>query len=565
MYPIINRACIFTLIILFESTITFALDTDNFNSENLEKYIEFRADHGKYSGITTIYHGEEKVFESIHGVANRTWDVSVDLHTKFNLASVTKMFTATAIGILIQEGKIDPNVSFITYFEDFTKPEIAKNTTINELLSHTSGISDFFFQDDYLYSDRSRLRSLEDYDRFYSNLTVADVPDDRILYSNTNYVILGRIIEKVTGMTYYDYLRRNIFEKAGMENTGFFEADLIIKNVATGYTIDFQASAEFGVPNDGALRSNQFMRAIKGMPAGGAYSTSRDLFLFMQALRNGDLITKEQFEKMTAMHRGGYGFGFQKYTQNGIEVIGHSGGFYGVSAMVFYLPEKDYTFISLANVDFGAQPVFDRFINNLAGLNSPEPINLDLEEFEKYEGFYEIESGIRAGKQVEIKSQEDRLLFDNALEFFPIGVRQFFDIDNDRFTITFHVDSSGEVIGFTRTDGRNFTQKATLIDASEVKILQPLTVSEEVLEQYLGNYQFTDDGMMPGHQPTITVENDGLMIDNMMYFLPFEKDKFFLEDDVGMQLHFKRNGSGVIEEIHVMQGDDLVGRVEKLD
>lgn len=539
--------------------------TDDFKSENLENYIEFRADHAKYSGITAIYHGDENIFESIHGEANKTWSIPIDPQTKFNLASVTKMFTATAIGILIQEGYLKPDEPFIDYYPDFPKPEIANTTTVNELLSHTSGISDFFFQDDYLHSDRSRLRTLEDYDRFYSSLTVGDVPENAILYSNTNYVILGRIIEKVTGMSYYDYVRINIFEKTGMEDTGFFEADLIVKSMATGYTTDSQASAEFGVPNDGNPRSNQFMRAITGMPAGGAYSNSDDLYFFMKSLRNGNFLEKERYELMTTMYQEGYGFGFQNYTQNGIEVVGHSGGFYGVSTMVFYLPEKDYTFISLTNVDFGAQPVFDRFLNNLAGLQSPEPITMAEEEIEKYGGFFEILSALSSGKQIEIKAMNDRLLFDNALEFFPIGERQFFDIDNDQFTITFHLNENGEATGFTRTDGRNFTQQAKRLDVSDIKTLQPLSVPDEVLAQYTGNYQFTDDGMMPGHRPSIIVENGGLLIDNMMQFLPFERDKFFMEDDIGMQLHFKRNGSGEIEEIRVLQGEDVVGRVEKLD
>ncbi|MDX1639068.1 MAG: hypothetical protein R3281_13930, partial [Balneolaceae bacterium] len=245
--------------------------------------------------------------------------------------------------------------------------------------------------------------------------------------------------------------------------------------------------------------------------------------------------------------------------------LGHSGGFYGVSAMVFYLPERDLTFISLANSDFGAQPVFDRFLNNLAGLDPHEPVHLAAEEIARFEGVFEVYEGDRTGRQITVDALSDRLLFDGELEFFPTGEMRFFDIDNDPFTLTFEQDSTGRITGFVRTNHGMFRQVARKIDSSRVRSLQVLEVTDNVLQQYLGEYQFGEHGMMPGHIPRISVSNGALLIDNMMRFLPYEKDKFFLHDDIGMRLHFQRNGREEITGFKVMRDNETVGNVTKIN
>lgn len=537
----------------------------SFNTQNLERYITFRAEHSRYSGVTVVYKDGERIFESVHGLANRSWQVPNTIDTRFDLASVTKLFTATAIGLLHDRGQIALDEPFVSYFPDFPNTEIAGRVTVRQLLSHTSGISDLFIEPEYLQSDRYRLRALADYDRFYETLRKGEVPPGSMHYSNTNYLILGRIIEKVTGRSYYTFVQEEIFDKIGMAHTGFYAADLVIPKRAEGYTTDVQASMEFGVPNDGALRRNSYMRAARGMPAGGAYATAHDLYLFLNALRNGQLVKPETFSMMVQANERRYGLGMQTYRQSEIAVYGHSGGFYGVSAMAFLLPEQGYTFISLTNNDFGAQPVFDRFLNNLAGLEPYEPIQLSAEKLTEFEGTFEVYDGERNGRQIPIEALSDRLLFDGELEFFPVGQNRFFDIDNDRFTLTFKRDSDGQITGFTRTDHQLFVQKAQTIDSSEVRSLQPLSVPDEVLFQYLGEYQFGENGMMPGHRPQISVKEGALLIDNMMRFLPYEKDKFYLHDDIGMRLHFQRNGQDQITGIHVMREDEVVGNVTKLN
>lgn len=555
---------VFMLIMALMASCALAQNDQSINS-NLKDYIEFRQTHGRYSGVTTVHKNGSLVISHVIGLANRAWDIPVGSNTKFNLASVTKMFTATGIGLLLDKGQVDLDAKIIDYFPDFPHQEAANQVTIKQLLSHTSGLSDFFFEAEYLNSDKNRLRNLEDYDRFYQHLRLGEVPDDRILYSNTNFVILGRIIEKITEVSYYDYLQAEVFDKIGMANTGFFESDIPIKNLADGYFIDTQASTEFGVPNDGRLRNNRAIKAVRGMPAGGAYSTVSDLYLFMTSLRNGQLLKKETYDLMTTEVQGGYAMGFQSYQHRGRKVIGHSGGFYGVSTMVFHLPEDGYTFVGLTNTDFGAQPAFDRFIDLLNGFKPFEPIAMSSEKISQFEGHFEVYEGVMKGRQIKLSAQKDRLKFDDNLDFFPIGEDVFFDIDNDHFTMSFIKDDDGNITGFTRKDDIGYLQKAKKIDPSEVKTLQALNVPDDLLKGYLGNYQFQEGGMMAGHKPDLSINDGGLFIDNVMLFKPFERDKFFLSDDIGMKLIFQRNSDGEISGIKVYRESEVIGELKKLN
>ena len=525
---------------------------------HLEDYIAFRAQHQRYSGVTQIYKNDSLTFQSVSGFANRSYQVKNQKNTLFDLASVTKMFTAAGIAKLYDDGLVRLDTPFMVYYADFPL-ESAKNISVRQLLSHSSGISDLFFTDTYLRSDRSRLRKLKDYDVFYHDLEIAEIPEGQMQYSNTNFLILGRMIEKITGTGYYEFIQSNVFDPLQMDSTGFYEKDQIVGNLAKGYFVDPQASQEFGVPNDSMVRSNDAIRAVKGMPAGGAYSTAPDILRFIRGIQLGRLIKPATFKLFTSEINAGYALGFQKFERHGIQIWGHSGGFYGASTMVFHLPTKNLTFICLANSDFAAPPIFDRFINGMAGIKAENPIRLPATQLKRFNGFYEVYTGEMEGRQIEITAMQDHLSFDHALSFFPFGNEKFFDIDNDGFKLLFEVDSSGEVLGFIRKDDLGFFQKAKKISNSEVKTLEVINMSEEKLKEYILKFQFTGEGMMPGHIPKITVENGGLMIDNMMLFKPFQIDKFFLLDDQGMQLHFIRNENDQIIKIEVIRDNNVVG------
>ena len=533
--------------------------------QSLDEYLTFRNSIERFSGTVLIAQEGTIIYSKSIGEADRAWNIPVNDSTRYDMASVTKMFTAIGIAQLFEQGKIDLDDTIADHFPEFPSQEIGASTTLRQLLSHTSGISDFFMQKEYLHSDRYRLRKLSDYDRFYASVGRNDSRVGEMHYSNTNFMILGRIIEKISGETFYRFIDNNIFEPLDMHHTGFFEHDRITNNLAENYTRDSQAAAEFGVPNDDRWRTNNYMRAVKGMPAGGAISTAGDLLKFFKGLRNKQLLNQETYNKFTRPDGDGYALGFQSFSMEGVPLIGHSGGFYGVSAQAFYLPEQEYHVIALSNIDFGAMPVFDRTIRLLAGREVYTPIDLSQEKLHRFEGAFEITEGQMSGKQLTIQIKDGHLLFDNELEFYPYAGTKFFDIDNESFRLHFESDEDGKIIGFRWFDGQNFQAMAKTIDKNERIMLEPIAMSDSELEKYLGSFKFGNDGMMPGHEPNIEIDNGTLLIDGMMRFIPYEKDKFFLENDVQMQLHFIRDKSGNIAGFNVMRGEQVVGRVSKTE
>lgn len=532
--------------------------------ESLDKYLAFRNSIERFSGTVLIAKDGKKIYSQSIGFADRTWDIPVNDSTRYDLASVTKMFTSVSIAQLLEEGKLELDDTINEHFPGFPENEIGASTTIRQLLSHTSGISDFFMQSEYLHTDRYRLRELADYDRFYALISRNNEWVGEMHYSNTNFMILGRIIEKISGESFYKFVADNIFAPLNMQHTGFFEHDRIVKNVAKNYTRDSQAAAEFGVPSDDRWRSNSYMRAVKGMAAGGAISTAGDLLKFFNGLRNNKLINRGTYNRFTKPDGDGYALGFQGFSMEGMSLVGHSGGFYGVSVQAFYLPEQDYSIIVLSNTDFGAMPVFDRFIRLFAGQQVYNPIDLSQEALRHLAGAFEITEGQMSGKQLTIKAKDGYLLFDNELEFYPYAEDKFFDIDNESFRLHFEKGEGGKIVGFQWFDGQNFNALAKVIDDKELVKLESLSLSDDELEQYLGSYKFGSEGMMPGHQPNLEIDEGAILIDGMMRFVPYEKDKFFLKDDVQMQLNFNRDESGTITGFDVKRGDRVVGRVEKL-
>lgn len=553
------------LIICLLSLIQWACSQQIGWKDSMGEYLDFRHERDRFSGSVAISREGELIYSKSIGLADRSWDIPVNDSTKFDIASVTKMFTAAGIAKLYEEGKIGLDDTILNHFEDFPNREIGQSTTIRQLLSHTSGISDFFMQSEYLHTDRYRLRKLTDYDRFYKTLHSNTSQIGSMHYSNTNFMILGRIIEKVSNQDYYTFMKEQIFHPLEMHDTGFYEHDIAIDNMAVGYTTDSQAVTEFGVPDDGRSRANSYMRPAKGMPAGGAYSTTHDLLRFLKALSTGELFDSETYEMFVRPDGDGYALGFQRFNVDGVSVIGHSGGFYGVSSQVFYLPDQKYHIVVLSNADFGAPPVFDRFVSYLAGRKTYSPVTHSKDRLSHYAGFYEIVQGEMQGKKLEISVKKDHLLFDNELEFYPYGEHSFFDIDNERFTLQFDKDTNGNIVGFEWTDGRYFTAKAISIEEGDMPAFSKLELSNSDLEEYLGDFEFGESGMMPGHRPDIKIDNGALLIDGRMRFVPYLRDAFYLEDDQQMQLHYIRDEAGEITGFHVKRGEDLLGRVSKLE
>ena len=202
------------------------------------------------------------------------------------------MLTAVAVMQLVADGKLDLHKPVATYNPGLPH---ASEITIHQLLTHTAGF-DRYWNDAYRAA-RSDLRTVNDYLELFATTPLEFPPGTRHHYGNTGYVVLGALIEQVTGKSYYDHMRESIYQPLGMQNTDHFEMDLPIANCAIGYTNDNW----FG-PEDGQRRSNHFIYAVKGSPSEHCFSTVQDLFLFCQTLQTGRLLDAHHTELCFTPH-----------------------------------------------------------------------------------------------------------------------------------------------------------------------------------------------------------------------------------------------------------------------
>lgn len=322
-----------------------------------EAFLARMAEADEFSGAVLIARDGKPVFARAYGLASRAYQAPIRIDTKFCLASMGKMFTATAIVQLAEQKKLAFEDTVGKHLPEYPNAEVRDRVTIHQLLTHTSGLGDIFGEK---YEQRMhKLRTVQDWIDLFAEDKLRFEPGSRFGYSNAGFCLLGLIIEKVSGEEYWAYLQKNVFDRAGMKNTGAFELDHDPPNLAIGYT-----RARAKTPEEVRARlNNLFLHGVKGSPAGGAYSTVEDMLAFANALQEHRLLSAEMTETLFEPHvRGeGYGYGFASEGAGRSRWIGHGGGFPGISTELKMYPEAGYTTVVLCNFDQVARRVGDRF------------------------------------------------------------------------------------------------------------------------------------------------------------------------------------------------------------
>ncbi len=324
----------------------------------LDRFVE--AD--EFSGAVLVAKDQTILFQQAYGMANQSYHVPNQIDTKFNLGSMNKMFTAVAIAQLAEQGKLAFNDPISKYLPDYPR-EIAEQVTIHHLLTHTSGMGSYW--NERFFAVWADLRTVDDYLPLFRDDPLAFEPGERFQYSNAGFIVLGAIIERVSGQDYFTYVREHIYEPAGMHNTDTYEMDRSIPNLAIGYThLNNKGELEAG-----PRRNNLFINVVKGGPAGGGFSTVEDLFKFSLALRSHRLLSPETTTtiftgRVERPDKPGitYAYGFQYVMVNGHRIIGHSGGAPGISAQFDLYLDLGYTAVILANYD---PPIAPRIASTL--------------------------------------------------------------------------------------------------------------------------------------------------------------------------------------------------------
>lgn len=255
--------------------------------EKFQKMLEGYAYRDKFSGSVLITKDNNIIFERAYGLANKSFNVPNQIDTKFNIGSLNKIITKIAILQLVQKRKLDLDDFVGQYLPNF-REDIATKVKIRHLISFTSGMGDYFGEK--FNASLGRLRTISDFVPLFIDDPLLSEPGEKRNYSNAGYVVLGLIIEAVSGMDYYDYVREKIYKPAGMKETYHYEVDSTTPKLATGYTRHM---------SDGSIhstkrRSNIFVIGSRGSPAGGGYSTVKDFLLFDKAIAEEKLLDSEK-------------------------------------------------------------------------------------------------------------------------------------------------------------------------------------------------------------------------------------------------------------------------------
>jgi CubicO group peptidase (beta-lactamase class C family) len=248
-------------------------------ARELDTYLSSLVAENKLSGAVLVAKDGVTVASKAAGIANKATGAPITLNTKFNLGSMNKMFTAVAIAQLAQAGRLSFTDTISKHLPDYPNKEVSDKVTIHQLLTHTSGMG--LYWNEKFREQREKLVTVVAHLPLFVNDPLSFTPGEKFQYSNSGYMVLGAIIEKVSGQDYYSYVAEHIYKPAGMTDTGFYQPGKEIPNLAIGYS----KMSPDGKPLEEA-RDNTNTREVRGGPAGGGYSTVEDLVKFHTALRS---------------------------------------------------------------------------------------------------------------------------------------------------------------------------------------------------------------------------------------------------------------------------------------
>lgn len=337
----------------------------------LHHYFEDLEKGELFSGVVLITQGNSSLYSGAFGYASRPWKIANTLDTRFDTASVTKLFTSVATLQLIDRGLFDLETSVIDFLK-LKGTAISKQVNVYHLLTHTSGIGDDSEEEDgEVYEDLWKTKPN------YSVTTTADFlpqfihkppnfpPGKNCRYCNCGYVLLGLMIEQASGLAYRDYVRQHVFTKAQMTDSDFMRLDRVCENVAEG-----SDPLRNEIDNFVAWKKNIYSFPPIGSPDSGAYVTARDLDVFLRSVRAGELLSSEltaaffspqvhyrSMDNWTKMY--GYGLWFYVDVSDRVVFYQKEGINAGVSALIRHFPELDLNIVLLSNMEEGVwEPIW---------------------------------------------------------------------------------------------------------------------------------------------------------------------------------------------------------------
>jgi CubicO group peptidase (beta-lactamase class C family) len=493
--PRLSRCCSITRVLVsFALVFSLFISSAGVQAAKLEKqlddYLTAAHDVWKFHGAALVAKDGKVILEKGCGLANIELGVPNTPEMKFQIGSITKQFTATAVMQLQEKGLLSVDDSTTKHLPDYPK-ETGDKVTIHHLLTHTSGIPSYTNMSEFMEKKAIPV-SLEDLMATFKDKPLEFEPGERWNYSNSGYIVLGAIIEAVSGQTYEDYIRENIFEPLNMTNSGYDHRDRIIINRAAGYTED----------ENGELLNADFVHMSVPYAAGALYSTVGDMLLWDQALYTEKILKKSSLEKMFTPVKDNYGYGWMIRETYGRTHISHGGGINGFRTTFSRWVDDKACVVVLSNNDNA--PV-EAIAGGLAAIMFGEPydmpviktpIEVDPLIFADYEGVYQVNQDAYRFITVEDSILYSQRSGGRRLRIIPEAEDKFYFEHDHTVTLKFVRDENGKVIKHIVHQMAE-DQPAEKLEGEEAeKVLaereaqwQVADVDPEIFEKYVGEYK----------------------------------------------------------------------------
>ncbi|MBQ4822841.1 serine hydrolase [Aquimarina sp. MMG016] len=461
----------------------------------------------------------EIIYHKAFGLSNMELGTPMKSDNVFEIGSITKQFTSVAILMLLEQGKLNIEDEITKFIPDY--PTNGKKITIHHLLNHTSGIKSYTSMNltEIARKDMTPTELID----YFKNEPMDFDPGEEWGYNNSGYILLGYIIEKVSGKTYEDFIEQDIFKPLGMNNSYYGHKGEVIKNRASGY----QKKEDYV--------NSDYLSMTLPYAAGSLMSTVEDLYKWQKGLNANTLVKKETLQKAfqnTKLNNGTptyYGYGWTVNEINNTPTIEHGGGIFGYTSYGIYIPEKDTYIATLTNCSCNNSPtdvtiqaasiVIDKPYNNNTA------VNISKDKLKKLIGVYEFED-----KAIRIITLEEDQLYSQRegggkFKIFPKNENNFFFEDSF---------SEIEFIVKDKEIESKFKNRIRVSNGSKTNKPLPsakkeIELSQDILKQYLGTYE-----IQPGFDLEVRLENGKLISQatgqQSFQIRPESETKFFVKE-----------------------------------
>ena len=426
-------------------TATPALAQD---TTRMDAVVRDDVEKGEFMGAVLVARDDQILFDKGYGSANLEWKIANDGDTKFRLGSVTKQFTGVAILLLQERGKLTLDAPVKTYLPD--APAAWDRVTVRHLLNHTSGIPNFTSFPDYGATKTLPATHASLIARFRDK-PLEFQPGEKWNYSNSGYVLLSAIVEKLSGQSYAEFVAANLFKPLGMADTGYDSHAAILPRRASGYT-----------PSKAGPVNADYISMTIPQGAGALYSTTRDLLKWQRGIYGGKLLSPAALAAFRTPQKDGYALGIVVHKADGVTTLQHGGGIEGFNTFLAYDPDRKLTVVVLGNLN-GPSP--DKLAKSLMTLARGGAVVLPGErkaasvapdQLPQYEGVYELAPTFAITMRVKDGKLMTQATGQQEFELFPESKDRFFLKVVDA-QVEFTRDASGKVTGIILHQGGRST------------------------------------------------------------------------------------------------------------